>query len=151
MVPAETDGVIGTVALGAQSEKSDYSNYGDGAADVSAPGGNGTTGDCTNQDMILSTFPGNTYACISGTSMASPHAAGVAALIVSQFGSLKGGDVVLAPDKAASILTDTAVDIGLPGYDECFGHGRVDALRAVERDTRPSSDPSAPHCPEYSE
>ena len=151
VVPAETDGVIGTVALGGASEKADYSNYGDGAADVSAPGGNGLTGDCTNQDMILSTFPGNTYACISGTSMASPHAAGVTALIVSQFGSLKGGDVVLAPDKAASILSGTAVDIGLAGYDECFGHGRIDALRALNKDTSRLSDPSAPHCPEYAE
>ena len=151
VVPAETDGVIGTVALGAQSEKSDYSNYGDGFADVSAPGGNGLTGDCTNRDMILSTFPGNTYACISGTSMASPHAAGVVALIVSQFGQLKGGDVVLAPDKAASILSSTAVDIGLAGYDECFGNGRVDALRAVTKTTTAAYDAAAPFCPEYGE
>ncbi len=151
VVPAETDGVVGTVALGASSEKADYSNYGDGAADVAAPGGNGLTGDCSNHDMILSTLPGNSYGCISGTSMASPHAAGVAALIVSQFGSLKGGDVVMAPDKVASLLSATAVDIGLPGYDECFGNGRVDALRAVRKDTAALSDPSAPHCPEYSE
>jgi subtilisin family serine protease len=151
VVPAETDGVIGTVALGAQSEKSDYSNYGTGAADVAAPGGNGITGDCTNNDMILSTFPGNTYACISGTSMASPHTTGVVALIVSQFGQLKGGDVVLAPDKAASILQSTAIDIGLVGYDECFGNGRVDALRAVTKDTSRQYDPAAPACPEYSD
>jgi subtilisin family serine protease len=148
VVPAETDGVIGTVALGGLSEKSDYSNYGVGAADVSAPGGNGLTGDCTNQDMILSTLPGNSYGCISGTSMASPHAAGVAALIVSQFGQLKGGDVVLAPDKAASILTSTAVDLGAPGYDGCFGYGRIDALRAVMKDTRAASDSTAPACTE---
>jgi subtilisin family serine protease len=151
VVPAETDGVVGTVALGALSEKADYSNYGTGAADVAAPGGNGTTGDCTNNDMILSTFPGNTYACISGTSMASPHAAGVVALIVSQFGQLKGGDVVLAPDKAASILASTAVDIGLAGYDECFGNGRVDALRAVNKDTSRLYDAAAPACPEYTD
>jgi subtilisin family serine protease len=148
VVPAESDGVIGTVALGAQSEKADYSNYGVGAADVSAPGGNGLTGDCTNGDMILATLPGNSYGCISGTSMASPHTTGVVALIVSQFGQLKGGDVALPYDKAFSILTSTAVDIGRAGYDGCFGYGRVDALRAVLKDTAGASDPSAPACTE---
>jgi subtilisin family serine protease len=148
VVPAESDGVIGTVALGGQSEKSDYSNYGVGAADISAPGGNGMTGDCTNADMILSTLPGNSYGCISGTSMASPHAAGVVALIVSQFGQLKDGDVALTYDKAYSILTSTAVDLGRAGYDGCFGYGRIDALRAVTKDTRAAADASAPACTE---
>ena len=150
VVPAESDGVIGTVSLGNRSEKASYSNYGHGEADVSAPGGNGTTGDCGT--TILSTLPGGAYGCIQGTSMASPHAAGVAALIVSQFGRLSGnGDVSLAPARVQALLETTAVDIGLAGYDECFGNGRIDALRAVAGDTSASSDPSAPHCPEYAE
>jgi subtilisin family serine protease len=152
VVPAETQGVIGTMALGRQSEKASYSNYGTGATDVAAPGGNGgtVTGFCTR--TILSTFPGNTYACISGTSMASPHAAGVAALIVSQFGTLgSDGDVKLSPTKVESYLQSTAIDIGLPGYDECFGNGRIHALRAVLHDTSKAYDASAPHCAEYSE
>ena len=150
VVPAESDGVIGTVALGNQSEKAGYSNYGAGEADVSAPGGNGTTGDCTT--TILSTLPGGLYGCIQGTSMASPHAAGVAALIVSQFGkATAGGDVRLAPAKVQALIQATAIDIGLVGYDECFGHGRIDALRAVTGTTAPASDASAPHCPEYAE
>jgi hypothetical protein len=49
------------------------------------------------------------------------------------------------------LIQATAVDIGLPGYDECFGNGRIDALRAVAGDRSPTSDPSAPHCPEYAE
>ncbi|MGH2402118.1 MAG: S8 family peptidase, partial [Candidatus Limnocylindria bacterium] len=98
VVPAETQGVIGTMALGSQSEKAGYSNYGTGKADVAAPGGNGTTGDC--RTTILSTLPGGAYGCIQGTSMASPHAAGVAALIVSQYGSLGAdGDVKLSPTR----------------------------------------------------
>ena len=84
--------------------------------------------------------------------MASPHAAGVAALIVSQYGRLgSDGDVKLSPQKVEALLQGSAVDIGLPGYDECFGNGRIDALRAVTGDTSGQSDASAPHCPEYAE
>ena len=150
VVPAETQGVIGTMALGRQSEKARYSNYGTGPTDVAAPGGNGGTGNCTT--TILSTLPGGAYGCIQGTSMASPHAAGVAALIVSQYGRLgSDGDVKLPPTKVESLLQSTAIDIGQPGYDECFGHGRIDALRAVSGDTGLARDESAPHCPEYAE
>ena len=150
VVPAETEGVIGTVSLGSRSEKASYSNYGSGMADVAAPGGNGTTGDC--RTTILSTLPGGAYGCIQGTSMASPHAAGVVALIVSQFGRLgSDGDVKLPGTRVESLLQGTAIDIGLAGYDECFGNGRIDALRAVTGDTSAASDPSAPHCPEYAE
>ncbi len=148
VVPAETQGVVGTVSLGRDSERAGYSNYGSGMADVSAPGGNGSTGDCTR--TILSTVPGGGYACIQGTSMASPHAAGVAALIVSQFGRLgSDGDVKLPPQTVENYMQSTAVDIGRPGYDECFGAGRVDALRAVTQDTSAARDESAPFCPEY--
>ena len=150
VVPAESPGVIGTAALGNKSEKSSYSNYGYGPTDVTAPGGNGTTGDC--RTTILSTLPGGAYGCISGTSMASPHAAGVAALIVSQFGKLdRDGDVVMSPTKVQALLEGSAIDIGQPGYDECFGNGRIDALRAVTADTSRAYDESAPFCPEYAE
>jgi lantibiotic leader peptide-processing serine protease len=150
VVPAETQGVIGTSALGSRSQKATYSNYGTGANDVAAPGGSGTTGDCRN--TVLSTFPGGGYVCIQGTSMASPHAAGVAALIVSQFGTVGAdGDVKMSPTRVEQYLQSTAIDIGLPGYDECFGHGRIDALRAVRHDTSRAYDASAPHCPEYAE
>jgi subtilisin family serine protease len=150
VVPAETEGVIGTASLGRDSEKASYSNYGTGATDVAAPGGNGSTGDCTT--TILSTLPAGGYGCIQGTSMASPHAAGVAALVVSQLGTLgRDGDVKLSPTTVESVLQGSAVDIGLAGYDECFGNGRIDAARAVAGETAAASDPSAPLCPEYAE
>ena len=149
VVPAETQGVIGTGALGRQKQKAGYSNYGTGATDVVAPGGT-ANGNCVNG--VPSTIPGGGYACLQGTSMASPHAAGVAALIISQFGTLgSDGDVKMSPTKVEQYLQSTAIDQGLPGYDECFGNGRIDALRAVTHDTSRLYDSSAPFCPEYTE
>ncbi len=149
-MPAETQGVVGVSSLGSKSEKARYSNYGFGPNDVAAPGGNGRTGDCTT--TVLLTAPGNTYICIQGTSMASPHAAGVAALIESQFGRLgSDGDIKLSPTFVENKLQATTIDIGLEGYDECFGNGRIDALRAVTDRTSSVYDSSAPFCPEYTE
>ena len=58
----------------------------------------------------------------------------------------------MSPQQVENHLQGTTVDIGLPGYDECFGNGRIDALRAVSRDTSGSSDPSElDTCTEYAE
>ena len=101
---------------------------------------------------VLSTLPGNSYGCIQGTSMASPHTTGVAALIISRFGGNDGeGGLKWAPDKVSSKLNKTAIDIGKKGYDKCFGNGRIDALRAVRNDTAYKYDATAPFCPEYTE
>ncbi len=84
--------------------------------------------------------------------MASPHAAGVAALIISQFGTLGAdGDVKMSATKVEQYLQATAIDQGLPGYDKWFGNGRIDALRAVKHDRSKAYDSSAPFCPEYKE
>jgi len=145
VIPGEASGVVGVSALGPTSGLASYSNYGTGATDVAAPGGDGTTGDCTT--TILSTLPGNAYGCIEGTSMASPHVAGLAALIESQYGYLGAdGDWKLDPTKVESILQSSAIDIGPSGYDACFGNGRIDAYRAMTGATARATDPSAPAC-----
>jgi hypothetical protein len=155
VVPSMSEGVVGVAALGPDSEKSSYSNWGAGWTDVAAPGGNGnvqrdTVAYCTRQ--VVSTIPGNLWACFQGTSMASPHAAGVAALISSRIGGAsKTGDWRSDPSKVALHLERSAIDIGLKGDDECFGMGRIDALRAVNADFTRLYYSLSPLCPEYSE
>jgi subtilisin family serine protease len=143
VVPQESPGVVAVAALGVDKQKAGYSSWGEGV-DVAAPGGT-NNGACNTR--VLSTFPLGTYGCISGTSMASPHAAGVAALIVSQIGRLgSDGDVKSSPAKVRDLLIATTIDQGAPGDDVCFGHGRVDALRAVQGDTSDVSDPQVTTC-----
>ena len=154
VVPAEVAGVIGISALGPDSGKAGYSNYGTGKNDVAAPGGDYVVsrdlGQTICQREVLSTIPGNAWGCFQGTSMAAPHAAGVAALIVSQFGTAgPNGTWKLSPTSVESRLQSSAIDIGLKGYDECFGNGRIDALRAVKGENRSAYDATAPFCPEY--
>jgi subtilisin family serine protease len=149
-VPAQSPGVIGTVALGPASEKSWYSSYGSGWADVAAPGGNEELADANCLTEILSTLPGNTYGCIQGTSMASPHTVGVVALIIGKYGQADDhGGLTWAPDKVWKQLKATAIDIGTKGYDECYGYGRIDALRAARNLTSYSRDTSQTGCSEY--
>jgi serine protease len=64
------------------------------------------------------------YAVYNGTSMASPHVTGVVALLLSKKPWLKPADV-------RSILRASANDLGAPGWDPLFGHGRVNARKAV--------------------
>lgn len=78
--PASYDlaGIISVAATNHLDERSWYSNYGVTTVDLAAPGG-ALLG--TAPQDILSTWPGNTYQAIAGTSMAAPHVAGVVALV----------------------------------------------------------------------
>lgn len=154
-VPAQVDGVVTVASIGPESGKAGYSSWGS-YIDVASPGGDfdelrdSPTQICDRE--VLSTIPGNLWGCFQGTSMASPHAVGVSALIVSQFGkSDKLGRLSMSPSSVASRLMETAVDIGIKGRDICFGAGRIDALRAVLGDTAKKYDSTAPFCPEYIE
>ncbi|MDN5709323.1 MAG: S8 family serine peptidase [Planococcus sp. (in: firmicutes)] len=91
---------------------SSFSNYG-ADQDISAPG----TG-------IWSTIAGGSFASMSGTSMASPVVAGIAALV-------KANEPDLSNEEIAQRLYDTSVDLGAAGKDPYFGHGRIDAEVAL--------------------
>ena len=74
---------------------------------------------------ILSTVPGRRdYQSLSGTSMATPFVAGVAALVLSENPGLTNQEV-------RDILVRSATDIGPAGWDEVHGYGKVDAHAAV--------------------
>jgi len=75
---------------------------------------------------ILTTNTGGGYTTASGTSFASPVAAGVAALVMSANSQLKPVDV-------EKILFESADDLGAAGWDKYYGWGRVNAERAVSR------------------
>lgn len=116
-----------------------YSNRGQSAIDFGAPGGNGdypTNENCTVKgitipcygfDFVMSTTRAPaSYGWSAGTSMAAPHVSGVAALIIGKH----GGE--MSPAAVKSILRASADDLGKPGKDDAYGHGRVNAARAVE-------------------
>ncbi len=91
------------------------SNHGD-YVDLSAPGVGIYSTDWREQV--------GPYASRSGTSMATPHVAATAALVLSV-------NPQLSNEELAQILTETAHDLGPAGWDSSFGFGRVDALAAV--------------------
>jgi uncharacterized repeat protein (TIGR01451 family) len=78
---------------------------------------------------VLSSYPGNYYGTSSGTSMAAPHVAGLIALMVSA--DLADGYRDLNVDELERFIAYTAVDLGAPGHDDDYGHGRIDAYNAV--------------------
>ncbi|HEY0532667.1 MAG TPA: S8 family serine peptidase, partial [Actinoplanes sp.] len=114
--PAADPGVIAVAATDSGDVVASYSNSG-GYVDVSAPG-----------SSIVSTYPialnGTGYAAMSGTSMASPHVAAVAAL-------LRSADPSLTPDQVESALESSATDLGPAGRDDDYGYGRIDAAAAL--------------------
>ncbi len=74
---------------------------------------------------VISSMPGGSYRAMSGTSMAGPGAAGVAALLMSRYPNM-------TPEQVREALLTGAVDLGEPGPDHFYGHGRIDAVAALE-------------------
>lgn len=107
--------------------KASYSSYGPDI-ELTAPGGDyGDEDGDGHDDMVLQNtlwHKQTGYYYYSGTSMATPHVVGVAAL-------MKSIDPSLTNVQLRNMLIATAEDIGAPGWDEYFGYGMVDAYAAV--------------------
>ena len=121
--PAGFSNVIGVGATTNQDLKAGFSTY-NSTVDVSAPG-----------QYIYSTMPTyavglnsygyqTSYDYLSGTSMATPMAAGVAMLVRSV-------DPSLTPAQVEQYMEDNADDLGTAGRDDSFGHGRVNAYETL--------------------
>ena len=113
--PAAYPHVLAVAATDWNDERWGLSNYGD-YVDVAAPGVG-----IYSTDWAGGVGP---YASRSGTSMAAPHVAAVAALVLSV-------DPGLSNDELAALLTSTADDKGDPGWDPYYGAGRINAYAAV--------------------
>ncbi|HVH99529.1 MAG TPA: S8 family peptidase [Enhygromyxa sp.] len=128
--PAAYDGSVAVAATDWEGKRTFYSNWGK-QLDVSAPGGDTRSdknGDGQPDGVLQNTIAiqdpsRNDYLWFQGTSMASPHAAGVAALIVSQG--------VSNPNEVERILKETARHPNGKKWDDQYGAGIIDAEAAV--------------------
>lgn len=128
--PGTLPGVVTVSATGPDKSLSSYSNYGPGAIDVSAPGGDFRRYPAPGwyTDMNLSSYKNGGYVWMAGTSMATPKVSAVAALIIDQ---AKAGGVKLSPAQVVAKLQQSAVDLGKPGYDPFYGYGMANAYTAL--------------------
>ena len=102
--PASYDAVMSVAAVDSNENRASYSQYND-QVEIAAPG-----------SAVQSTYPTNTYASLSGTSMATPHVAGGAALVWSYFPQCSNNQI-------RSALNATAKDKGSAGRDNFYGYG----------------------------
>ncbi|MDO8511577.1 MAG: S8 family peptidase [Nanoarchaeota archaeon] len=106
--PAAYDSVVAVSATDSNNNLASFSNVGP-EVELAAPG-----------VSILSTYKDGGYATLSGTSMATPHVSGVAALAIQ-------ANPLMSNVEVRALLQNTADDLGAVGKDNLFGYGLVDA------------------------
>jgi subtilisin family serine protease len=109
---AELDTVISVAALDSRDQLPSFSNYGHRRVTVAAPGVG-----------VLSTYPGGGYTLSSGTSMATPHVSGIAALVWSHYPTI-------SPAIVKKRLYETVEQV-LPLASKAKSPGRVNAFNAL--------------------
>jgi subtilisin family serine protease len=146
-LPAEAPGVVTVSAVGPTEQKSYYSSYGLGVVDVTAPGGDtrfrtGGVSSTLTDGVLSTTYPGHGWGYKQGTSMAGPHAAGVAALALSAHPGLSAGQLASFLERTATPLAcPDGVCEPRPGWPATctggerngfYGAGNVNALNVVQ-------------------
>ncbi|MFE9406257.1 S8 family serine peptidase [Streptomyces sp. NPDC006530] len=146
-IPTQLPGVVTVAATGAKGLKSSFSNYGLGVIDIAAPGGDSTAYQPpqapATSGLILGPLPGGTWGYMAGTSMATPHVVGVAALLKSQHPHASAWEIkallALGADRTPcstpyDIDGDGKADAVCQGgafYNGFYGAGITNALNAV--------------------
>jgi serine protease len=134
--PARYPEVIGVAASTLTDQRAYYSNYGSDV-DLTGPGGDTSVDSDSNgfpDGVVQNTFPagnpagGFDYVYMMGTSMATPHVTGAAALVYAEL--FRRGETPTR-DQVRGILERTAQDLGDPGLDQYFGYGLVRADLAL--------------------
>ncbi|HZD59517.1 MAG TPA: S8 family serine peptidase, partial [Anaerolineae bacterium] len=130
--PAAYNHVIGVGATTNRDQKYDLSNY-NASVDITAPG-LGIYSTMPTYDVAINSMPtydvainyalSRNYDYLSGTSMASPMAAGLAALMLSY-------RPALTPDQVEQFMKQNADDLGAAGRDDYFGYGRINAYKTL--------------------
>jgi subtilisin family serine protease len=148
--PANLQDVITVAASGADDSKASFSNWGY-LVDVAAPGGgpDAASPSAAHRNILSlraagtgdpSLIVGGSYLRQAGTSMATPHVSGVAALLLSANPQLTVAQVEsIIRHTARDEVGDPSLDTG--GYDPYYGWGRLDAAAAVARAFDPPADP----------
>merc|ERR1711902_30494 len=113
LYPASYPALMSVAAIDSNENKASFSQYND-QVEISAPG-----------VLVKSSLPNDKYASWSGTSMATPHVAGVAGLLWMYFPECKNYQI-------RNVLAATAKDLGDGGCDTKYGHGLVQAKKAYE-------------------
>lgn len=126
--PASADYAITVGASDPTDLKAQFSNWGE-KIDVVAPGVDILSIRAAANTMCTATRTvGTNYCRVSGTSMATPHVAGLAALLYSK-------NAALSNEEIRQILRKSAADLGASGKDPNFGFGRIEASGAMNNAT----------------
>ena len=120
--PARYSSVIGVGAVNRYSKRASFSSTGP-AVEIAAPG-----------VEILSTYVGNEYAYLSGTSMAAPFVTGELALLKQAYPGLTNKEL-------RRVLTELTQDIGAVGRDTLYGYGLMQATSFTEKIDFPRENP----------
>ena len=137
--PAALPTTIAVGSVDAQNVVAFYSNQGN-EIDLVAPGGDSgvyTNGDGQGDGVVQETVQDGQwgYYFLQGTSMATPHVAGVAALLYAQG--------VTKPDQIRKLMVNTADDLGAKGWDSVYGNGFVNPVKALSKTEKGAASASA--------